>query len=43
MNPSHPLFMPNRLGQVSDELVDLKVHLGRIEERPAFEKAITMT
>lgn len=38
----HSLFMANRLGQVSDELKNLKAYIGRIEARPAFQKAITM-
>ncbi len=38
----HALFMANRLGQVSDELTNLKGYIGRIEKRPAFQKAITM-
>ncbi len=38
----HALFMSNRLGQVSDELKNLKAYIGRIEKRPAFQTAITM-
>lgn len=38
----HALFMANRLGQVSDELKNLRAYLGCIEKRPAFQKAITM-
>ncbi len=38
----HSLFMSNRLGQVSDEMANLKAYVGRIEARPAFQKAITM-
>ncbi len=38
----HSLFMANRLGQVSDELKNLKAYLGRIEKRPAFQKAINI-
>ncbi len=38
----HSLFMANRLGQVSDDLSNLKAYLGRIEARPAFQKAIQM-
>ena len=38
----HSLFMANRLGQVSDELSNLKAYLGRIESRPAFQKAISL-
>ncbi len=38
----HSLFMANRLGQVSDELTNIKAYLGRIESRPAFQKAISL-
>lgn len=38
----HALFMANRLGQVSEEMKNLKGYLGRIESRPAFQKAIQM-
>ena len=38
----HALFMANRLGQVSDEQQNLKGYIGRIESRPAFQKAIQM-
>lgn len=36
----HSIFMANRLGQVSDEMKNLKAYIGRIEARPAFQKAI---
>jgi glutathione S-transferase len=36
----HSLFMANRLGQVSDELTNLKGYVKRIEARPAFQTAI---
>ena len=36
----HSLFMANRLGQVSDEMPNLKAYVKRIEERPAFQTAI---
>lgn len=36
----HSIFMANRLGQVSDEMKNLKAYVGRIEGRPAFQKAI---
>ena len=39
----HALFMSNRLGQVSDELTNLKAYIERIAKRPAFDKAIKMT
>ncbi len=38
----HALFMANRLGQVSDEMKNLKGYIERIESRPAFQKAIQM-
>ncbi len=38
----HSLFMANRVGQVPDELKNLKAYIGRIEKRPAFQTAITM-
>jgi len=38
----HSLFMANRLGQISDDLVNLKGYVERIEKRPAFQTAITM-
>jgi len=38
----HVLFMSNRLGQVSDELKNLKGYVQRIEARPAFQKAVQM-
>ena len=38
----HALFMANRLGQVSDDMKNIKAYLARIEARPAFQKAITM-
>ena len=39
----HSIFMANRLGQVPDELTNTKAYLDRIEGRPAFQKAITMS
>ncbi len=38
----HSIFMANRLGQVSDEMKNLKRYIGNIESRPAFQKAINM-
>ncbi|MFQ5745472.1 MAG: glutathione S-transferase family protein [Acidobacteriota bacterium] len=38
----HSLFMANRLGQVSDDLANLKGYIGRIEARSAFQTAINM-
>ncbi|MAJ58950.1 MAG: glutathione S-transferase [bacterium TMED88] len=38
----HSLFMANRLGQVSDDLKNLKAYVERIAARPAFEKAINL-
>lgn len=39
----HACFMSNRLGCVSDEMPSLKGYVERIEARPAFQTAITMT
>ena len=36
----HSLFMANRLGQVSDEMKNLKSYIKRVESRPAFQKAM---
>ena len=38
----HSLFMANRLGQVSEDLANLKGYVKRIEARPAFQKAIQL-
>jgi glutathione S-transferase len=38
----HACFMSNRIGSVSDEMTHLKAYVSRIEQRPAFQKAITM-
>jgi len=38
----HAIFMANRLGQVSDEMKNLKAYVKRIESRPAFQTAIQM-
>jgi len=38
----HACFMSNRLGCVSDEMVNLKGYVERIAERPAFKTAIEM-
>ncbi len=38
----HALFMANRLGQVPEEMANLKGYLKRIEDRPAFQTAINM-
>ena len=36
----HSLFMANRLGQISEELANLKGYVKRLEARPAFQTAI---
>jgi glutathione S-transferase len=36
----HALFMSNRSGGVTDEMSNLKAYIGRIEQRPAFQKAM---
>ena len=38
----HSIFMANRLGQVSDEMGNVKEYVGRIEARPAFQTAISL-
>jgi len=38
----HSCFMANRLGCVSDEMEHIKRYVSKIEDRPAFQKAITM-
>ncbi len=38
----HSLFMANRLGQVPQEMANLKGYLKRIEQRPTFQTAITL-
>ncbi len=38
----HAIYMANRLGQVSEEMGDLKGYVKRIEARPAFQTAINM-
>lgn len=39
----HACFMANRIGSVSEEMTSLKGYVARISERPAFQKAITMS
>lgn len=36
----HAVFMSNRLGCVNDEMANIKKYIGRIEQRPAFQKAM---
>ena len=36
----HALFMSNRTGCVTDEMTNIKGYIGRIEQRPAFQKAM---
>ena len=38
----HSCFMANRLGCVNDEMQNIKDYVGRINARPAFQKAITL-
>jgi glutathione S-transferase len=38
----HSLFTADRLGQVSEELPNIRGYVNRIEERPAFQIAINM-
>lgn len=37
----HSIYMSNRLGCVTDEMDKLKAYIGRIEQRPAFQKAMS--
>jgi len=39
----HSCFMANRVGCVPDEMQNLKAYVARIDARPAFQTAITMT
>lgn len=39
----HACFMANRSGCVTDDMPNLKAYIARIEGRPAFQKAITMS
>ncbi len=39
----HACFMANRSGCVTDDMPNLKAYIARIESRPAFQKAITMS
>ena len=36
----HAIFMSNRSGCVTDEMTNLKAYIKRIEQRPAFQKAM---
>ena len=36
----HATFMSGRLGCISDEMIHLAAYVGRLEARPAFQKAI---
>jgi len=36
----HSMFMGNRLGCVTDEMANIKDYVKRIEQRPAFQKAM---
>jgi len=36
----HSVFMSNRMGCVTDEMPNIKGYIERIEQRPAFQKAI---
>jgi glutathione S-transferase len=38
----HSLFMANRLGQVSEEMSNIRAYLKRVEARPAFQTAISL-
>jgi glutathione S-transferase len=36
----HAVFMSNRLGCVNDEMANIKQYIERVEQRPAFKKAM---
>ena len=38
----HSVYMSNRFGCVTDDMVNIKAYIKRIESRPAFQTAITM-
>ena len=38
----HSCYMANKLGTVSDEMVNIKNYVNNIEARPAFQKAIKL-
>jgi len=38
----HSVFMSNRFGCVTNDMVNIKAYIERIEARPAFQTAITM-
>ncbi len=38
----HAAFMSDRIGAITDEMLQLKVYVARITARPAFQTAITM-
>lgn len=38
----HSVYMSNRFGCVTDDMVNIKAYINRIESRPAFQTAITM-
>ena len=38
----HACFMSNRMGCVTDEMVNLKGYVNRISERPCFKTALEM-
>ncbi|MEC8322133.1 MAG: glutathione binding-like protein, partial [Pseudomonadota bacterium] len=38
----HSVYMSNRFGCVTDDMVNIKAYIERIEARPAFQTAITM-
>ena len=38
----HACFMSNRLGCVSDEMLNMKSYVDNINKRPAFQTAISM-
>ena len=39
----HAVFMSNRLGCVPDNMTNIKAYVEKIQARPAFQTAITMS
>ena len=37
----HSIYVSNRVGCVTDEMTNIKGYIERIEQRPAFQKAIS--
>ena len=38
----HACFMSNRMGCITEDMINLKGYVNRLSERPSFKKAIEM-